>query len=338
MKIGPHGDVISSNLNFGAGSDAKSDLFANSSIFIGEIQKVYTNDDTSSQPEGAADFTLCDVMVYRSTGGTEIIKQCRIMHPTWGGGVNNFLEHTYPVPDQNTFDPKKKRSEKSANQVILSFINGNKQAAIILGAVPHTSQVAKARRPKKDKGTVLEAELQGLNWQINNEGEFTLTFYGPRDNKGKIINDKAGPTSFKIDKKGDITITTAKKQTIKVDTENQKIQIDNGPTQMIMDGKNDKITHKAKVMETLGSESNRVHGKKVKISKSATSEPSEPFVLGNKMNAFLEKLLTAIATHTHTGNLGVSTTPPINMSEFEQMKSSPVGSKDLLSDFIKGEK
>lgn len=337
MKLGPHGDVIGSNLQFAEGTSAKSDLFNNSLIFIGEIQKVYAYDDIASQPEGKADFTLCDIMIYRSSGGTELIRQCRIMQPAWGGGVNNFLEHTYPIPDQNTFNVKKKRSEKITNQIIVSFINGNKQSAIILGAVPHTSQIAKKRRPTKAKGTMLEAEFQGLNWKINNDGSFNLIFNGPRKDDGTIIGTD-GPTELTIDPKGNIKLTTNNKQSFQIDRVNQTITAVTGPVSFTMDGKNDKVTVKSKSIETLGSDTNRMYGKKVKISNSPTSEPDENLVLGKTLKEFLSKLCQEVEQLQILGNLGVTCPPPLNASKVTQLRTGYIDNDKILSDFAKTEK
>jgi hypothetical protein len=259
------------------------------------------------------------------------------MQPTWGGTPNNFLETLQVDPGPSASSFKNPRSEKRSNFVLVAFINGRKDYGVILGGLPHTNPIAKKRRPPKKKGVYLEAEFQGLNWKINNDGSFELIFNGPRNDKGQIIG-KDGPTTMKIDPKGNIQISTNNQQTFKIDREKQTVSVDCGPTQFVMDGKADKITAKSKTIETLGSQTNRVHGDKVKISKSATSEPTEPFVLGNVFVTMMNKLITAISNHQHIGNLGVPTPPPINKAEFESIKSSPVGDKKILSDFITGEK
>lgn len=337
-KINAFGDVVSSQLNFDEGLDPGVELKGNNSMLVGEIIKVYAIDEPSNDPSGAdAKYTVCDVMVHRANGSTEVIPRCKIMQPSWGGSPNNFLETLGPNPGPNQSDLKKDGSQRTSQQVLLSFVDGRKDAAVILGTVPHSAKPAKSRRPSKKKGIYLEAEFQGLNWKINNDGSFEMIFNGPRNDKGELIG-KDGPTTMKIDAKGNVQITTNNKQTFRIDREKQTVSVDCGPTQFVMDGKADKITAKSKTVETLGSKLNRVHGDKVKISKSATSEPTEPFVLGNVFKEMMEKLLTAIANHQHIGNLGVPTPPPLNKSEFMSLKSSPVGDKKVLSDFITGEK
>lgn len=336
IKRDGHGGVLPTSIPTAKVKSVSDEFASNNTIYEAQIQKVYATDDPENKFQKAT-FTVCDVVLYKANGSTETIKNCRLMQPTWGGSPNNFLETLQVDPGPKASSFKNPRAEKRSNFVLLAFINGRKDYGVILGGLPHTSPTAKKRRPPKSKGVYLEAEFQGLNWKINNDGSFEMTFNGPRDDKGELVG-KDGPTTMKIDTKGNIQISTNNKQTFSIDREKQTISVDCGPTQFVMDGKADKITAKSKTVETLGSKSNRVHGGKVKISKSATSEPTEPFVLGNVFKEMMDKLLTAIANNQHVGNLGVPTPPPVNMAEFMNLKASPIGDKKVLSDFITGEK
>lgn len=336
IKRDGHGGVLPTSIPTAKTKSVSEEFANNNTIYEAEIQKVYAVDDPENKFQNA-NFTVCDVVIRKANGSTEVVKHCRLLQPSWGGTPNNFLETLQVDPGPKASSFKNPRSEKRSNYVLVAFINGRKDYGVILGGLPHANPIAKKRRPPKKSGVYLEAEFQGLNWKINNDGSFEMTFNGPRDDKGALIG-KDGPTTMKIDTKGNVQITTNNQQTFKIDRENQTVSVSCGPTQFVMDGKNDKITAKSKTVETLGSASNRVHGSKVKISKSATSEPAEPFVLGNVFKEMMEKLLTAIANHQHIGNLGVPTPPPLNQSEFMNLKSSPVGDKKVLSDFITGEK
>lgn len=336
IKRDGHGGVLPTAIPTTTVKDVRDEFANNNTIYEAEIQKVYATDDAQNEFQKGI-FTVCDVVLRKANGSTEVVKHCRLMQPTWGGQLNNFLETLQVDPGPKASSFKNPRSEKRSNFVLVAFINGRKDYGVILGGLPHPNPVAKKRRPGKKKGVYLEAEFQGLNWKIENDGSFEVTFNGPRDDKGAIIG-KDGPTTMKIDPKGNVQITTNNKQTFRIDREKQTVSVDCGPTQFVMDGKADKITAKSKTVETLGSKLNRVHGDKVKISKSATSEPTEPFVLGLVFKEMMEKFLTAVANHQHIGNLGVPTPPPINKAEFEAIKSSPVSDKKVLSDFITGEK
>lgn len=61
---------------------------------------------------------------------------------------------------------------------------------------------------------------------------------------------------------------------------------------------------------------------------------SNPAVLGNELKAMLQELLTLLATHTHVGNLGSPTTPPVEASQFTSIKSSQVDNNNILSQLV----
>jgi hypothetical protein len=216
-------------------------------------------------------------------------------------------------------------------------MEGSKQGGVILGCLPHTNTVAVARRPVTADGVYMEGEFQGLNWIIDNNGAFTVTLNGPRNDAGDPVNQN-GPTTVNIDQNGNINVTTNNEQTVTIDRVNQKITATNGPTSVVMDGPGNTITQMAATVNTLGSTLNRVQGDQVMISKTPDSTPAEPFVLGLVFQTMMDKLLTAIATHTHIGNLGVTTPPPVNAADFTSIQASPIDDKAILSNFIVGEK
>ena len=65
-----------------------------------------------------------------------------------------------------------------------------------------------------------------------------------------------------------------------------------------------------------------------------TAAASNPAVVGNELKAMLESLIDAIASHTHIGNLGIPTAPPIQAGTFTGIKSSQVSNNNILSQKI----
>lgn len=104
----------------------------------------------------------------------------------------------------------------------------------------------------------------------------------------KIIKTKKGHTIQLEDKDGDemVTIVSAHDGKKNVITLNSK-----GIT--IFDGNGNEI-----IMASGG----------IKI---GSSSASEPFVLGNTFKLNVQNLISALASHTHTGNLGAPTSPPM---------------------------
>jgi hypothetical protein len=333
------GNVVSSNLSFGAPKNASHDIMHNFKLLRGQISAIYTVDLSDNSPSGSTKglVTRCDVTVYRRDGSSEIIPQCMMMQPGFGGGINDFMEVVGPNPGPTANDPTISERDKPGQMVILGLVEGMKQGGVILGALPHTNPVAVANRPTAAEGSRLQGEVRGLNWLIDSDGALTVTFNGLRLNDGSLATT-AGPSAVNIDKTGKITVSTNNEQTVFIDPVAQVVSVTNGPTTFVMDGKANKITQSAKTVEQLGSDTSRLQGGQVLISKTPNSTPTEPLVLGNVFTTMMNKLLTAIENHNHIGNLGSPTSPPINAADFAQLASSPIGDNAILSDFASTEK
>lgn len=70
----------------------------------------------------------------------------------------------------------------------------------------------------------------------------------------------------------------------------------------------------------------------------ASKSAAENLVLGQVFKTMMDTLLTAIAAHTHIGNLGYDTSPPKNAADFNDIKASPIDDNKILSDIVFTEK
>ena len=143
------------------------------------------------------------------------------------GGLADFFE--YKLRSDTTKKPSPNRldvdfSKQKANVVLLLCQDGVTDKAIILKSLSH-----KARKTTltPENGLHLEGEYNGVNWQINKDGEFTLTFKSKTNNKGEPSNKAAGGTFAKIDKTGSFQIQDSSQKFL-MDNENGGIQLDTG--------------------------------------------------------------------------------------------------------------
>ncbi len=333
----PFGDVVSSHLATGQQPGAREELFTNFRLLQGQIQQVYCVDDPQNSPGQKGQVTVADVLVFRGNGVTELARRCRFLQPTFGGSWNNYFETTTTAPGTNAQTFTLGRDQKPGGWVLLGMVEGKKTSPVILGCMPSTNPLAVSNRPLKAEGSVIDMEFQGLHVSIDNDGALSVTFNGPRDDSGSPVTE-SGPTLINIDKVGNVNVTTNNSQSVNIDRTTQKVSVTSGPTTVVMDGKSNKITSSAATLEELASTLNRLQGKKVYISNSPGSSPTEPLVLGTQLSQFLSKLLVAIENMTFIGNLGVPTPPPINAPDFAQLKADFVDSKKILSDFATTEK
>lgn len=96
--------------------------------------------------------------------------------------------------------------KQNGSMVLLLCLDGDSEQGVILGALPHPD---KKDVLTKEKGHHLEGEFNGVNIDINDDGELTITYRSKTDNDGKAADEEAGGTFVKMDKTGSVDINTA---------------------------------------------------------------------------------------------------------------------------------
>lgn len=358
--IGPFGDVTSSALQgLSEYADASAGFYQDSYLVEGQIEKVYAKDDSQNDENNRpGSVTLYDVLTRTPDGSTTVLRRCRMLQPMFGGGINNFMEVLPSNPG-----PKAKLPINSAlkpgSKVLVGLISGQRSSPVIVGALPHENPIATLARPVKADGVQLQGEFQGLNWEINNDGELIIKFQGPKNDLGALINSNQLPTEIKINKTGDFSVKTHTTkdddtQSVEMDSTNKKMTIKVG-TKITweMDSETGKVTlvcDDVQIDTTKDTQINtegktEINAKKDVIVNSATgiklqkgdSAPTEPFVLGKEFVQMMQKLLQGLVSHQHIGNLGAPA-PLLDPSPFSSLLSSPIGDKKILSKHILGVK
>ena len=348
-RILPDGTVISSAISVKPKNSVENNLWHNYSLVVGQIVNVYTIDEAGDKhPHGDKPFaTAYDILIVNNDDSTETLVGCRSMQPVFGGEINNFQEFIpNPVDKAEMEDVEIERRNQAGHFVLVGFVNGNKSKAVIIGSMPHANDAAKARRPKKEvkkKGAYLEGEIQGLNYKVDNEGAFTLTFQGPKEdkkqNRGKHrrkefkgeekeqksdLKDDSGqndfsgkdaPTVIHINKDGNVTLTNNVKQRVHVDRVNKTIRIDNDKTYINMIQGDDgaaKVSIVANQVD-IGHANQDTVG-----SMSGGNQDLQPMVVGDDWQFFMEELIKEIMliyVPTGTGPSG----NPVNNPKFQAL-------------------
>lgn len=80
----------------------------------------------------------------------------------------------------------------------------------------------------------------------------------------------------------------------------------------------------------------QIAGYKVQITKTqillGKGDTLEPAVMGTTAVDFFKALIELIVAHTHMGNLGIETTPPLNFADFTQLKAQELDNNHLLAE------
>lgn len=171
------------------------------------------------------------------------------------GGIYNYEEFSDRGYEPNKTDTARGVYAVSpGDTVLVAYINGDSREGVIIGSLRH-----EGRKPvigPKD-GIAYASEFNGINIQINNDGEYTFTFKGQPKNIAKLndpvsgkpipapdYDKEVGTTYYKFDKTGGWTISdnaTKDPQSIKIDKKSGKIIVTSGKIVLTMD-KNSETT------------------------------------------------------------------------------------------------
>lgn len=189
--------------------------FQNTPLRVGIITECYEIDNVNNVNQLTPEYTVVTNEQESAGSGskTKTYKNC--ISADGFGGIADFFEYKLR-PTEKVFD--KKESDKKVSHdftkqngstVLILCLDGFSEKAIIIGGIPNlTTEGIRKSTLTQDNGLHLEGEYNGVNWQINKEGEFTLTFRSKTDNDGKVADEKAGGTFAKIDKEGSVEVNT----------------------------------------------------------------------------------------------------------------------------------
>lgn len=354
-SINKYGDVVSSNLNTEGFGHSDHSLYGEMKLLRGQIIEVYPKDDSQNDASGPGSLTLYDVQVWLPEGSTEKIRRCRMLQPGFGGSLNNFFEVIPVDPGPDAKDAETASTIKRGSHVLVGFVSGQKNSGVILGCLPHPSDIAETNRPTTADGVTLKGEFQGFQFQITNEGALEIAFNGPRDDDGNFVGED-GPTTVEIDQTGNVRVKTNENQMFEINKDEKTITMQNGENDdciWTMEQDTKKITFKCDTFETTTQKDvtfevtgkTKIHSKDevtvssdtmIKLQK-GDNDPGEPFVLGKKFVQFMKDFFQAYLAHQHIGNLGAPTPlDPKSIADVNQLNSSPIGDEQILSKHIKG--
>lgn len=127
------------------------------------------------------------------------------------GGINDYSEIIYKEKTktyvQGSDGGKAAPENVNGDIVALFFLEGNETMPVILGPWSHKKNTQGAT---KTDGHRIKGEYNGVEWEINKDGEFIVTMLGgPRDDDGNLTNESNGGIFIKFHTDGTIEIDGA---------------------------------------------------------------------------------------------------------------------------------
>mgnify|MGYP000858669474 CR=1 FL=1 len=299
--------LFSSKTSKEYGEAYRKNTFADTNLKQGIVIKVYEIDDKLNKTKKFPEY---DVLVVEqkqnSTQEPIIYKHCIAIDKF--GGIADYFEFKVRAVDGRKEDSKAPLDidfeNQFGNMVLVLCQDGSTDKGVIVNSVPHPGRKTKL---DKDAGVHLEGEYNGLNWQINKDGEFTITFKSKTNVKGEPQDETAGGTHLKIDKKGSVDINANlegdEETYIRMDKENKDLGLKAGANIGFTAKKDVAITADGGISgKAKGSVSFEAEGTaKVAAKSSLTLEgKSEVTIKGGNLTADVGKIFT-LAAETFLG-------------------------------------
>jgi len=174
--------------------------YNNVSLKMGIVKKVYEIEDSKNLSKKVPEYDVLTFDQDQNKGITPLtLKNCITMDAF--GGIADFMDYRKIVPTLNPDGSKLDKDDGS--YVLVLCIDGSNTKGVIIGALPHHARKAIIT---KDKTAHMESEFNGIRMKINKDGEFTLTFKGKTDKKGKPVDAAKGGSQIRIEKDGSVEI------------------------------------------------------------------------------------------------------------------------------------
>lgn len=191
-----------------------SKISNDTTLKLGVVLEVIEANSKDNQTKQGPEYHVMVIEQHKTKGiNSAIYKNCVALDSF--GGAADYLQFTRRAPtDRKKVKDKATMKSQNGSIVLLLCLDGSSETGIIVGALPHP---AKSKVLTPDKQTHLEGEFNGLNWEINKDGELTITFKSATNNDGKPQDEQAGGSNIKIEKDGSVELSDGNEESIRID-------------------------------------------------------------------------------------------------------------------------
>lgn len=192
--------LLGDNLQAALGGFNKS--YNNSYLRVGVIVQAYDVSDSNNRSKLTTEYDVSVIEQNQDIGATSIIyKNC--MSVDGLGSIPDFLEKTFRKLEKKTTSGSGINLKGQNGAIVLLLcLDGMSDKGIIVGGFPHPDRPTTLT----SDGPMLQGEFNGVNLKVNVDGSTGITFNGPTDNNGDLIDPIAGPTNINIENDGSFEI------------------------------------------------------------------------------------------------------------------------------------
>lgn len=228
------GSVIPSFYTMAPIADAKSMMHSVVTLKSGVVSHIYYPDEDTNISKKSIEY---DVVVansdIRNGLNLSVFRNCKVNNLF--GNTNNSLNFTLQ-PGQK----EKSGIVNKGSAVLILCIEGISDAgsAIIIGGL----DAPNSKIYKKEDGQFYDFNFNGINYNINKDGELSIKFDSVIDVDGKKANEAASGTILKFDKDGGYTVSDNEGQSFSLSRKDKISTWTNGKESITIDKANKKIS------------------------------------------------------------------------------------------------
>jgi hypothetical protein len=223
-----HGNVLPAHVALEGWGDALPLNMSNFALRFGEVQEVVYPDSDKSLSKRFVEYSVYVQEMWGAYGGGRVYTNCVLLNSLAGlADIETYALRATPTASS---DPGGDAGHGS--KVLVLCINGNERCAVILGGVRDQADESESgktdgKNAAKALGQFYKWRFNGLSFDVNDDGELTITFNGKTKDDGAAddsVEDGAPGAQVQILKDGSILQATASgNESWKLDHKNKKV-------------------------------------------------------------------------------------------------------------------
>jgi hypothetical protein len=270
------------NNSYYAGSSMSSLRFVR-----GEVQEIIQPNDPRNVNKIVPEYSVWANLYENGTYTSRILPHV-VACDLFGSGLSDTFTYTLRGANSTTKDTagNKQIGDGLGSRVLMMAINGDRNNYVIISGIRSN----KSTPDDPTLGHHLDFEFNGVSVNINNDGEFTLTYGGATKNDGTNRDDvdqSATGTTIQITKDGSLSVTDQDaKESIVIDRPRGNLNV-------------------------TASSGVAINAPQIKLGPA----PNSPAVIGTALVDILTQLISAISAIVVT-TAGAPSSPPVNAPAF----------------------
>lgn len=268
--------------------DDDGDGLSNTRLRVGEVQAVFGPKHPLNISKKRNEYQVFVTHRANRTIVSKLYEHCFLSDAF--GSFADFIRFTLRA------DPSARRNPVKPGvgaKVLILCINGESQNPVILSGIPDSGREADPDPDPDEDGHHLEAVFNGVEFDINKDGELLITYGGATNANGTLadgVDQGSVGTFVTLKKDGSVLMSDATgDNSVLMDRPNSKVVVTTGEYDVVAD----KIRH-------------------------GSTGASEPHVMGNKWKNWMNRVIQAIQQISVFTAVGESS-PPINLPVFQEL-------------------